>query len=126
MEKLSYDRKRTRRAMLLAPAIGTLGVVPFLLPLNVTAVQFVLALLAAMLLIYLVVLIVGSPAYLLLRRTGSDTPLFLVGYAAALVIIAAILLGDVYALLSFGPAALLTSGTFCYLRGGTEDASAAA
>ncbi len=126
MDKLAYDRKRIRKAMLLAPAVGTLGIVPFLLPLNVTILQFLLALLGCMLLVYLVTLIVGTPGYLLLRAARADRPAYLIGYAAALVILAALLLGDGYALLSFGPAALLTAGAFCYFRGGLSENGPAA
>ena len=109
--------------MLLAPAVGALGIVPFLLPLNISFVQFVLALLAGTLLTYVAVLLLGSPGYFLLRRTGADKPPYLIGYALALVAVAAILFGDVYALVSFGPTALLTAAAFCYFRG-TADSKA--
>ena len=115
--KPKYSRGKTRRAMLLAPAIGVLAIVPFFLQLNLTIVQFLLGALASLVFAYIAGLIFGSPGYLLLRSLGYLHSGYLVAYAALLVLIVAILLGDIYALLTFGPSTLLAACAFCLIRG---------
>jgi hypothetical protein len=115
--KPQYNRGKTRRAMLIAPAIGVLGIAPFFLQLNLTIVQFLLGALASLVFAYIAGLIFGSPGYLVLRSLGYLQSKYLIAYAAVLACVVAILLGDIYALLTFGPPTLLAAGAFCLIRG---------
>ena len=111
-----YDRKSVRKAMLLAPLAGWVGVLPFLINLNFSIGQFLLVSLAVVLGSYLITLIVGSIGYFSLKAMGLAEWPWLLGYAAVVVILGAIVSGDGYFLLSVGPAAALITGLFCYLR----------
>ena len=42
MPNPDFDRKKVRRAMLAAPAVGALGIFPFIFQLNLSFVQFLL------------------------------------------------------------------------------------
>lgn len=103
--------------MLLAPAAGLLGILPFVVRLNLNAVQYLLVTVGALLICYVGGLILGAPGYLILRRLGYTETRYLIAYAALLVLLAPVVLNDVYALLSFGPPILLGAAAFCLLRG---------
>lgn len=117
MANASYDTRKVRKAMLLAPLGGVLGVLPFLFWLNLSAGQLAFVLLALTILCYLLGLILGLPGYLVLKRLGYPQTRYLLGYAVFLVAISPLIAQDVYALVSFGPPILLAAGLFCYLRG---------
>lgn len=112
-----YDLKKTTRAMLLAPAAAVIGILPFIIRLNLSVVQYLLVTAGALIICYVAGLMLGAPAYLVLRRLGYAHARYLVAYAVLLILLAPILLNDVYALLSFGPPILLATAAFCYLRG---------
>ena len=114
--QVTYSKKSVVRAMLIAPLAGLLGALPFLFNLNLSAGQFALAGLAILILSYVLTALVGSPGYLLLKALGRTEAIYLLAYALAVVAIVALAFGDVYALVSFAPAALLITGLFCYLR----------
>ena len=103
--------------MLIAPAAGVLGVLPFIFQLDLTFVQFLLVTFATLVVSYVLGLIFGAPVYLALRQLGYPHTRYLMTYAALLVLTTPFLLDDVYALLSFGPPVLLVAGAFCFFRG---------
>ncbi|MEJ2087595.1 MAG: hypothetical protein P8Y69_03795 [Gammaproteobacteria bacterium] len=103
--------------MLLAPAAGLLGILPFIVRLNLSVVQYLLVTVGALIVCYVGGLILGAPGYLILRRLGYTQTRHLIAYAAVLVLLTPIVLNDVYALLSFGPPILLGAAAFCLLRG---------
>ena len=70
MSNPSYDRRKVRRAMLVAPVIALLGIVPFVFQLDLTFLQFLLAAVAALVVSYVMALLFGTPGYLILRRLG--------------------------------------------------------
>ena len=121
MSKSKYDRKKVRRAMLIAPAASLLGLCPFIFQLNLTFIQFLLITLAALVISYVAGIIFGAPGYLVLGRLGYSQTKYLMAYAALLVISTPLLLDDVYALVTFGPPTLFAAGAFCYIRGPTID-----
>ena len=123
MYKPSYDRRKVRRAMLVAPVIALLGIVPFVFQLDLTFLQFLLAAVAALVVSYVMALLFGTPGYLILRRLGCAQPKYLMAYAALLVIATPFVLDDIYAMLTFGPPTLLAAGTFCFIRGSAIDAA---
>jgi hypothetical protein len=73
--------------------------------------------LASLVVSYLLGTIFGSPGYLILKRMGYSETKYLMAYAVLLVILTPIILGDIYAILTFGPPTLLAAGTFCFIRG---------
>ena len=103
--------------MLAAPAIALLGLLPFVLQLNFSFMQFLMVLVAALVVSYILGLLFGSPGYLILKRLGFAETKYLMAYAIVLVIITPIALDDIYALVSFAPPVLLAAGAFCYIRG---------
>ena len=117
MSKPSYDRRKTRRAMLIAPLVALIGIVPLVFQLNLSIVQFLLMMVAAILVSYLFGLIIALPGYLILKSLGYGQAMYLMAYAIVIVIALPIVLGDIYALLSLAPPILLVAGAFCYLRG---------
>ena len=117
MSDSNYDRKKVRRGMLAAPAIALLGLLPFVLQLNLTFMQFLMVLVAALVVSFILGLLFGSPGYLILKRLGFAETKYLMAYAIVLIIIAPIALGDIYALVTFAPPILLAAGAFCYIRG---------
>ena len=126
MPNLSYDRKKVRKAMLLAPAVAVLGLIPFVVQLNLTFMQILLIAVAALVVSYVLGTFFGSPGYLVLKRLGYSEPKYLMGYALLLVILTPIILGDIYAILTFGPPTLLAAGTFCFIRGSAVEGAAPA
>ena len=52
MPKAVYDRKKVKKAMWLAPIVGTLGLLPFVLQLNLTVLQFLLVVLLLTVLVF--------------------------------------------------------------------------
>lgn len=123
MSRPTYDRKKVRRAMLVAPVVALLGIVPFVFQLNLTFVQFLVAAVAALVVSYVMALLFGTPGYLVLRYLGYCQTKYMLAYAAVLVIATPFVLDDVYALLTFGPPTLLAAGAFCYFRGSAIDAA---
>ena len=123
MSKPSYDRRKVRRAMLVAPVIALLGIVPFVFQLDLTFLQFLLAAVAALVVSYVMALLFGTPGYLILRHLGYAETKYLMAYAALLVIATPFVLDDIYALLTFGPPTLLAAGAFCFVRGSAIDAA---
>ena len=121
MERPAYERRKVRRAMLLAPLAALLGILPYIVQLNLTISQYLLAALAALVVCYVLGLVLGGPGYLLLTRLGYSKTVHLMGYAVVLVIAATIAFSDVYVLVSLGPPILLGAGAFCYLRGQALD-----
>jgi hypothetical protein len=117
MSVANYDRKKVRRGMLVAPAAALIGLLPFVLQLNLSFMLFLYMLVAALVVSYTLGLLFGAPGYLLLKRFGLADTKYLMGYAALLVILAPIVLGDIYALVSFAPPVLLAAGAFCFIRG---------
>ena len=117
MSQTNYNRQKVRRAMLAAPAIGLLGIVPFVFQFDLTLSQFLLMLLAAFVVSYVMGLLFGAPGYLILKYFGYSETRYLMGYAALLVVAAPIVLDDIYALVSFGPPVLLAAAAFCFIRG---------
>jgi len=113
----SYDRKRTRRAFLLAPLAALAGVLPYLFMLELTVGQSLLATLAITVCAYLFGLVIGVPGYLILRLLNRHTATYLMGYAVFVVGAIAVLYRDPYVLASLGPPILLAAGAFCWLRG---------
>jgi hypothetical protein len=107
--------------MLIAPAASLFGVVPFLFQLNLTFGQFISACLFVLILAYVGGLVVGGLGYLILRALGFSESRYLIAYAVLFVVLVALLYGDVYVLVSFGPPVLLAAGAFCYLRGSGAD-----
>ena len=121
MSDSTYDRKKIRRGMLAAPAIALLGLLPFVLQLNFTFMQFLMVLVAALIVSYIMGLLFGWPGYLVLKRLGFADTKYLMAYAIVLVIITPIALDDIYALVTFAPPVLLAAGAFCYIRGPVVD-----
>ena len=117
MSKSNYDRRKTRRAMLIAPLFALIGIVPLAFQLNLSIPQFLLMTAAAALLSYILGLIIALPGYLILKSLGYEQSMYLMAYALVIVIALPIVLGDIYALPSFAPSILLVAGAFCYLRG---------
>ncbi|MDA1075645.1 MAG: hypothetical protein O3A63_12925 [Proteobacteria bacterium] len=117
MSAAVYDRKRMRKAFLLAPAFSVLGVLPFLFNLNLAFSGFLIAILALTILCYLIGTIFGGVGYLILKLLNRTQSAWLIGYAVVLVVVVAIFYRDPYALLSLGPPALIGAGAFCWLRG---------
>lgn len=109
--------------MLIAPAIGLLGIVPFVFQLDLSIVQLLLATVAALVVAYVMALLFGTPGYLILRYVGYSQSKYLLAYAALLVVATPFVLDDVYALVTFGPPTLLAAGAFCFFRGSTIDAA---
>lgn len=107
--------------MLIAPAASLLGVIPFLIQLNLTFGAFIGACLFVLILAYVGGLIVGGLGYLILRFLGFSERRYLIAYAVLFVALVALLYGDVYVLVSLGPPVLLAAATFCYLRGSGAD-----
>ena len=124
MSRTNYNRKKVRRAMLAAPAIALLGIVPFVFQFNLTLNQFLLMLVAAFVVSYVMGLLFGAPGYLILKYLGYSETRYLMGYAALLVVAAPIVLDDIYALVSFAPPVLLAAAAFCFIRGPSIDAPA--
>lgn len=117
MPEPTYDRKKLRRAMWCAPLIGAIGLLPFILQLNLSVLQFLGVIVVVVVLAYLAGLVFGAPGYLLLSRLGYARSPYLLAYAGLLVVLAPIVLDDIYAVLAFGPPTLLAAAAFCYLRG---------
>ena len=109
--------------MLLAPVVALLGMVPFVVQLNLTFGQFLLAAVAALLVSYIAALLFGTPGYLVLKRLGYSQPKYLMAYAVLLTVLTQIVLGDIYATLTFGPPTLLAAATFCFVRGPAIEAA---
>jgi hypothetical protein len=126
MPNPNYDRKKVRKAMLLAPAVAVLGLVPFVVQLNLTFVQILLIALVALVVSYLLGTLFGSPGYLILKRLGYSETRYLMAYAVLLVILTPLILGDIYAVLTFGPPTLLAAGAFCFIRGPAVESEALA
>ena len=103
--------------MLIAPATALLGILPYVFLLNLTLTQALLSIVAATLLCYIGGLVLGAPGYFALRALGRSQSIYLMSYAALLVIATAYLFKDVYVLVSLGPPILLAAGAFCVLRG---------
>lgn len=118
MGEASYDRKKIRRAMLLAPLAALLGILPYFFVLNLSIGQMAGVLGLGALLSYLGGLLFGAPGYFLLNALGRPQTLYLVGYAMLLVALLAIVLQDATVLISIGPPVLLVAIAFCWLRGG--------
>ena len=123
MSKPSYNRKKVRRALLISPAIGLLGILPFFFQLNLTFMQFLIVGALALVVTYITAMLFGTPGYLTLRHFGYSQTRYLMTYAAVLVAATPFILDDVYALVTFGPPALLGAGAFCYIRGSVIDAA---
>ncbi len=126
MAGANYDPRKVRKAMLLAPLGGVLGVLPFLFWLNLSASQFAAVILMLTILCYVLGVFLGLPGYLVLKRLGYTHTRYLLGYALFLVAISPLIAQDVYALVSFGPPILLAAVLFCYLRGPELGAEAVA
>jgi hypothetical protein len=103
--------------MLIAPAAGFLGILPFVLQLNISFMQFLLIIVAAIVVSYIGGLLFGAPGYLTLKYLGYSQTKYLVAYAVLLVIGTSILFGDPYVIVSLGPPTLLVAGAFCFIRG---------
>jgi len=121
MSAPSYDRKKVRRAMLIAPAAALLGVVPFLFQLNLTFGQFAAACVFILILAYVGGLFIGGLGYLILGAIGYSESRYLLAFAVLFVVLVAVLYRDAYVLVSFGPPVLLVAGAFCYLRGSVTE-----
>ena len=117
MGEASYDRKKVRRAMLLAPLAALLGILPYFFVLNLSVGQMAGVLALGALLSYLGGLLFGAPGYFLLKALGRPQALYLVGYALLLVALLAIVLQDATVLISICPPVLLVAIAFCWLRG---------
>jgi len=126
MSKPVYEKKNVRKAMLLAPIAGLLGVLPFIFKLDISIGQFLLIPLAALVVSYLFGLLIGAPVYLALKALGYSQTKYLMLCAMLLVIATPIMLGDIYALVNFAPPTLVAAGLFCYLRGSAIEAPEAA
>lgn len=111
-----YSRQSVRKAMLLAPLAGWLGVLPFLINLNFSLGQFLGVTVAVILGSYLITAVIGSIGYFSLKAAGLTDAKWLFVYAFAVVCVGALISGDAYFILSFAPAALLITAVFCYLR----------
>lgn len=112
-----YDKKKVRKAMLLAPLAGAIATLPFMIFLNLSAGQWLAVILAAVILSYVLATIVGGLGYFVLRHFDKHENKYLYAYAAGLVVIIALVYADIYALISIGPPVLLATAAFCYLRG---------
>lgn len=112
-----YDKSKVRKAMLIAPLAGAVGVLPFLFYLNLSAGQWLFVIVAVVILSYILAGIFGGLGYLVLKRLGYTENKYLLSYAVALVALVAIAYADFYALVSLGPPVLLATWAFCYLRG---------
>lgn len=119
----SYDRKKVRRAMLLAPLAALLGILPYFFVLNLSIGQMAAVLLVGALLSYVGGALLGAPGYFLLKAMGRPQSLYLLGYALVLVLLLAVALQDSSVLISIGPPVMLAAIAFCWLRG--EPASTA-
>ncbi len=124
MSKTNYDRRKVRRAMLAAPAIALLGIVPFVFQFDLTLMQFLFMIVAALTISYIIGLLFGAPGYFILKYLGYSETKYLMSYAALLVVAAPIVLDDIYALVSFAPPVLLAAAAFCFIRGPSIDAPA--
>ena len=113
----SYERKKVRRAMLLAPLAALLGILPYFFVLNLSIGQMAAVLLVGALLSYVGGALLGAPGYLLLKAMGRPQSLYLLGYAVALVLLLSVLLQDSSVLISIGPPVMLAAIAFCWLRG---------
>ncbi len=114
---ISYDRKKVRKAMLLAPLAALLGILPYFFVLNLSFGQMVAVLAFGAVFSYIGGALFGAPGYFLLKALGRPQSLYLVGYAVALVLVLAVLLQDSSVLISIGPPVLLAALAFCWIRG---------
>ena len=112
-----YDRKKTRKAMLLAPPAALLGILPYFFVLNLTVGQMIGVLLVGLILSYIGGALFGAPGYFLLKALGRSQSAYLMGYAIGLVLLLAVLLQDSTVLISIGPPVILAAAAFCWLRG---------
>ena len=117
MSKPEYNRKKVRRAVLIAPAAALIGLLPFVFQLNLSLVQFLVIALVALVVSYLTGILFGAPGYLTLRYFGYAQTGYLVAYAVLLVGVITYLLGDLNAVLFFGPPTLIAVAAFCFVRG---------
>ena len=124
MSTPTYDKKKVRKALLLAPIAGALGIMPFIFQLNLSIGQFLTIVSIAIVMSYLFGLVLGGPGYLLLNRLGYTDSRYMIGYAVVLIILAPIVLDDIYAMVAFGPPILLAAAAFCYFRGPAVEAAA--
>lgn len=118
-----YDKRKVRKAMLIAPLVGALAVLPYLIFLNLSAGQWFALVMVAIIASYLLATIIGGLSYLVLKRLGKHENKYLYAYAAGLVILVAIAYLDFYVLISIGPPVLLATAAFCYFRGAPKQAS---
>ncbi len=126
MSTPTYDKKKVRKALLLAPIAGALGIMPFIFQLNLSTGQFLAVDSVVIVTSYLFGLVIGGPGYLLLKRLGLSGSRYMMGYAVLLTILAPIVLDDIYAMVAFGPPILLAAAAFCYFRGPAVEAAAEA
>ena len=117
MSAPQFDQAKVKKAMWLAPAFAVVGLLPFIIQLDLTVLQLLALLLAVVLVSYLLGLCFGAPGYFILKRLGKPHAKYLIGYAVVLVALVAIVVQDPYALLVFGPPTLIVAAAFCYLRG---------
>ena len=113
----SYDRKKVRRAILLAPLFALFGIVPYFIVLNLSMPQMLVLAGLGVVLSYIGGVLLGAPGYLLLKAMGKSQSIYLMGYAAALIGLLAVVLQDTSVLISIGPPVILAAGAFCWLRG---------
>ena len=125
MSEPIYDRKKVRKAMLLAPPAALLGILPYFFVLNLTAGQMIGVLLIGLILSYIGGALVGAPGYFLLKALGKPQSVYLMGYAIGLILLLAILLADSSVLYSIGPPVIFAAAAFCWLRGDPATAQAA-
>ena len=112
-----YEKSKVRKAMWLAPLVGALATLPFLIFLNLSIGQWLAIIGVAIVVSYVLATIFGGIGYFILKKMDRHQDKFLYAYAAALVVIFALVYADVYALISVGPPVLLATAAFCYLRG---------
>ena len=125
MSESVYDKKKVRKAMLLAPPAALLGILPYFFVLNLTAGQMLGVLLIGLILSYIGGALIGAPGYFLLKALGRSQSVYLMAYAIGLVVLVAILLADSSVLYSIGPPVVFAAAAFCWLRGEPASAQAA-
>ena len=122
----AYEKSKVRRAMLLAPIAGLLGIVPYFFVLNLSVGQMFAVLIVGLIISYVGGVLLGAPGYFLLKASGRSQSVFLMGYAILLVLLLALLLQDSSVLISIGPPVILAAGAFCWLRGDPVDTAESA
>ncbi|NKC00060.1 MAG: hypothetical protein GKR90_16400 [Pseudomonadales bacterium] len=113
----NYEKGKVGKAMALAPLGAVVGLLPFLVFLNLSVGQWLAVIALSIVLSYVAALIIGGIGYFVLKKLGFEENKYLYAYAGTLVLLVAIAYADFYAFVSFAPPVFLATAAFCYFRG---------